>query len=61
MPRYRAYLIDKSGRISGPAAVLECTNDQDVTQKAASLVDGHDIEVWDGPRFVIALKSKNRP
>jgi hypothetical protein len=35
-----------------------CDNDADATEWARQLVDGHDIELWSGGRFVIRLERK---
>jgi hypothetical protein len=57
MPAYRIYLINRTNYISRPPEIVECADDQEAAQKGKQLVDGHDVEVWDGPRFVIGLKS----
>jgi hypothetical protein len=56
MPDYRVYKI-KNNQIVGAPVVVACESDRDAIQQAKKLVDGHDIELWDGPRFVIGLKS----
>jgi predicted dinucleotide-binding enzyme len=58
VPAYRVYFIDRAGHVSRPPQIVECADDQEAAQKAKQLVDGQDVEVWDGPRFVIGLKSK---
>jgi hypothetical protein len=57
MPAYRVYSIDQTGHVSRPPEIVECADDQEASQKAKQFVDGLDLEVWDGPRFVIGLKS----
>ena len=58
MSAYRIYSIDRAGHISRPPEIVECADDQEAAQKAKQFLDGQDIEVWDGPRFVIGLKAK---
>jgi hypothetical protein len=57
MPGYRVYFIDRTGQISRPPEIVEFADDREAAQKAKQLGDGHDIEVWDGPRFVVGLNS----
>jgi hypothetical protein len=57
MPDYRAYVI-KNNHVAGVPVVFTCDSDQEAIQQAKKLVDGHDIELWDGSRFVIGIKSK---
>ena len=48
----------ESVRKLAPEALLifiTCENEQDGIQKAQKLVDGFDLELWDGPRFIIRL------
>ena len=58
MPAYRVYKI-KNNQHRGrtrlhrqPATAIEKRS-----STAKKLVDGHDVELWDGPRFVIGIKS----
>jgi hypothetical protein len=48
---YRIYFVGSDGLFSG-AQFLECADDQEAIQKARQLVDGHDVELWNGERFV---------
>ena len=57
MPSYRLYKLRDADRIVGPPTVIECDSDAEVIAKAKAMLDGLDIEVWDGPRVVIRLKS----
>jgi hypothetical protein len=50
---------------SGKPGAVQCADDQEATQKAKQLlgdtdIEGRDIEVWDGPRFVLGVKAKGR-
>ena len=51
---YRAYVMGHDGHIKASRAFI-CQNDEDATVWAKQLVDGHDIELWNGERFVIRL------
>ena len=58
MPIYRAYPVSKDHHVAAaPSVAITCENEQDGIQKAQQLVDGYDIELWDGPRFVTRLKA----
>jgi len=56
---YRAYPVDRSGHIAGAATDLTCDDDATAIEQAKSLVDGRDIEVWDGERLVIYLSKED--
>jgi hypothetical protein len=51
---YRAYTVGNDGHFIGYEAFV-CANDTEATEKAKRLVDGHDVELWNGARFVIKL------
>jgi hypothetical protein len=58
MPIYRAYPVSKNHQIAAaPSVAINCENDQDGIQKAQQSIDGYDVELWDGPRFVARLKA----
>jgi hypothetical protein len=46
-------LIDKNNRIFGPATFVVCAGDYDAIDRARLLVDGHDVELWEGDRLVM--------
>jgi hypothetical protein len=48
------------GHIRGPAAIINCDVDQQAIDKAKQMVNGHDIEVWQGVRRVIEIKKPAR-
>jgi hypothetical protein len=60
MPVYRVYQIDKKGHILGPAEVITCDDEEEAVRKAKSLVNGHDLEVWQGEPYLGRLQSENR-
>jgi hypothetical protein len=45
MPDYRVYILDSAGHFSDVIS-LQCADDNEATQKAKLLVDGHDVELW---------------
>jgi hypothetical protein len=55
MPAYRLYKLRDADRIVGPPTVIECASDAEIIAKAKAMLDGLDIEVWDGPRVVVRL------
>jgi hypothetical protein len=57
MPDYRIYEIDKSGHVLGPPRHITCDDDEDAVRKARPLMDGYDIEVWQGARVVAQIRS----
>ena len=58
-PHYRIYKLSNN-RIAGVPDIVECDSDEEVAQHAKSVLDGLDIEVSDGPRVVIRLKSTEK-
>ena len=47
------------GRITG-VHDLDCANDEEATENAAQLLDGHDLEVWHRERRVARMKHHKR-
>jgi hypothetical protein len=47
----RAYILDDEGHISS-AIGFECPDDAAAEKYARQLVDGHDIELWQGGRQI---------
>jgi hypothetical protein len=58
MPHYLVYVFTKDNRIWNPPIVMTCDNDQKAVVQAEQLVDGNDIELWDGDRRVSRIKAK---
>ena len=54
MPLYRAYQI-VNGAVNITAAIITCDTDAEAIKQAKKLVDGSDVELWEGARFVIGL------
>jgi hypothetical protein len=55
MAGYRAYIIGTDGRFLR-AIELACPDDETAKEYAKQLVDGHDIELWQGDRKIEAFK-----
>ncbi len=57
MPDYRAYVLDRDRHIMGCEPLI--SDDDDAAIAAAErLVDGHDVELWQGARKVTTLPRK---
>jgi hypothetical protein len=52
MSPYRIYFVGAEGQYLGPAAIIECVNEQEAIGKAAQQAKGCDVELWDDMRFV---------
>jgi hypothetical protein len=55
MAEYKVYRI-KNDKIAEPPVVFESPAEAAAIERAKQLVDGCDVELWQGPRFVIGLK-----
>ncbi|WP_035994520.1 hypothetical protein [Bradyrhizobium sp. WSM1253] len=58
MHRYQAYVLDQGGRIQ-MRVDLVCEGVETAKEKAKQLVDGHDVELWDGDRKVATFARKD--
>jgi hypothetical protein len=54
---YRAYTVGDDGHFIGYEP-LACADDAEAIEKVKRLLDGQDVELWSGPRFVIRLGRK---
>ena len=52
MQHYRAYFLGPDGHILS----VSCEKDEEAREKACQLVDGHDVELWQGERFLNTFK-----
>jgi hypothetical protein len=59
MAEYRIYTVGSDGHFIG-FTPLFCEDDAQAIQKAEQLLDGHDLQLWSGPRYVGRLKSKDK-
>jgi hypothetical protein len=51
MAEYRAYILGADGRIAN-ALNLECEDDEAAEKAAKQLINGHDVELWQGTRKI---------
>jgi hypothetical protein len=58
MAEYRAYIIGTDGRFVRAVELL-CPDDDVAKEYAKQLVDGHDVELWQGDRKIEAFKQNN--
>jgi hypothetical protein len=56
---YRAYTVGIDGHFTASRA-FTCANDADAIVWAKQLVDGHDVELWSGERFIIKLEHQEK-
>jgi hypothetical protein len=54
---YRVYIIGADGQMYRSVA-LDCANDAEAIERAKTLLDGHDIELWQIDRKVAMLDHK---
>jgi hypothetical protein len=54
---YRAYILGPDGQIQSRVDLI-CESDEDARKKAKQLVDGHDVELWQGARKVMRFYHK---
>ena len=59
MAEYRVYQI-KDNRVAAPPTLIEADVDPAAIEQARLLVNGCDVELWEGPRFVIGLRSADK-
>ena len=58
MPTYRAFFLDPSNRVTLPAKDISASDDEEAMAQARQFIDGKDIELWDGPRFIVRFPHK---
>jgi hypothetical protein len=54
---YRAYILASDGRIMKPVE-LDCPDDDAAKEAAKQLIDGHDVELWQGARKLQTFKAQ---
>ena len=59
MAEYRAYAVGHDEHFIGFERLV-CADDAEAIGKAKRLVDGHDIELWNGDQLVTRLKSEDK-
>ena len=58
MPTYRFYSLKTDGHVAGPPLDFDCPDDNDAVKEAEKLVDGRDIEIWQGTRVVAYISHR---
>jgi hypothetical protein len=56
MPEYRIYTMSNDNKIAGPPRLVTCSDDQEAIGLAKQLLDGRDVELWQGARVVTRLR-----
>lgn len=59
MTEYNVFLLNENGGIIDKH-MIEAANDHEALAAAKQLVDGHDVEVWQGARHLTTL-TRNSP
>jgi hypothetical protein len=59
MVEYRAYIVGADGHFASYRAFI-CNDDSNAIIWAKQMVDGHDVELWSGERFVKRLSSNSQ-
>jgi hypothetical protein len=52
MAEYRYFQLNGLGRVSAPAKVIQCRDDDEALSRGEALVERWPVEVWDGQRRV---------
>jgi hypothetical protein len=56
MAHYRLYSVGTNGRFLG-AVDIEATDDLEASGRAQHLINGLDVELWEGARFIARFPS----
>jgi hypothetical protein len=59
MTHYRMYQI-RDRQIAGPPTEFEIPTDEAAIERAKQMLNGEDIELWQGNRLVIELKPQDK-
>jgi hypothetical protein len=59
MPQYRIYQV-RDNHIAGPPIEIEAESDDAAITQTKQMLDGADLELWNGARFVIGLRSQEK-
>jgi hypothetical protein len=54
MPEYRIYTVRHDGHLVAGEDIV-CANDQEATERARQAAKYHDVELWDGGRFIVRV------
>ena len=56
---YRAYIIGRDGHVRDRVDVF-AYNEDEAKERAKRLVDGHDVELWDGARKIATFQHSEK-
>jgi hypothetical protein len=59
MAEYRVFTLGSDGHFIG-VTDLVCDDDTQAVEKAKQLLDGHDLSIWSGSRYVGLLEHKDK-
>jgi hypothetical protein len=57
MSEYRIYTVGDDGHFVACEDIV-CANDQEATEKARQAAPYHDVELWEGTRFIVRVLHK---
>jgi hypothetical protein len=57
---YRVYFVGSDGHFVRSVG-LSCSDDAEAIEQARRLIEGQDIELWSGERFIVRLPQKQDP
>lgn len=60
VPDYRIYKLTHGGHIADPPIVITQPTDDDAIEQTKQLLDGHDLQLWQGGRLIITLEPKDK-
>jgi hypothetical protein len=60
MPHYRIYTMTKDGHIHSAPVSFDCDDDRAAIERAETMKDGLDLEVWQERRRVAVLRGVPR-
>ena len=59
MAEYRIYTEGSDGHFVDVQPLI-CGDDEEAVEKAKQILDGHDLQIWSGARYVRKLHSKDK-
>jgi hypothetical protein len=59
MPHYRIYKLTNEGHINAMPVTADYDEDREAVEHAKDILNGSDLEVWEGKRRVAVLKSES--
>lgn len=53
---YRIYALEQDARIARPPVIIDCDSDEEAVARAAALLDGKTLLVWERARLVARIE-----